>query len=109
MEITMKKRLFLVLAVLFATALLFTGCGEESIFDGTWVANGSTEKIVIKGSTLKTYDNLTDTRPSSSDKIEINGSTFSYDGLTGKLSADGKTLRMEIDGYANFAILFTKQ
>lgn len=103
------KKTVLALLVLLTVALLFTGCGEESIFDGTWIAEGSTEKVVIKGNTIKTYDNISDTKPSSTDKIEINGSTFSYDGLTGKLSADGKTLRMEIDGYANFAILFTKQ
>lgn len=104
----MKKRALPVLIILVA-ALLLTGCAKESIYDGTWIADGVGGKIVIKGDTIKTYDSVTDTRPSAKGTIEIGEFSFSYDGLTGKLSADGNSLRMEIEGFANFAIVFTKQ
>ncbi len=104
----MKKHI-VVLTILLAAVLLLTGCTSEPIYDGTWVSDGVGGKIVIKGDSIKTYDSVSDTKPSAKGKIEIGDYSFSYDGLTGKLSADGQSLRMEIDGYANFAIVFTKQ
>ncbi|MBQ0166498.1 MAG: hypothetical protein KBT02_05255 [Treponema sp.] len=104
----MKKNVLLSLIILLAV-LILTGCAEASIYDGTWISTDARGKIVIKGDTIKTYDTTSDLLPSAKGKIEISDTSFAYDGLIGTLSADGTTLKMEIEGYEMFSMLFTKQ